>query len=172
MRRPSAAAAVEGRDLQRGRLDALEAADVHRGHGLAVRAGAEAEGRAAAGRAEMVLDDVLVEHVGGERALRRSQPQLLARHEPQQIALAAAVRAVALHDLADLALDLERNAAAMAAAFVDHLVVLSQRSMMISCRLKTHSIKQHGERTIVPGQVRESLSCSASCPVAYPKHGK
>ena len=57
----------------------------------------------------MVVDDVLVEPVGRERALRRGEPQLRARHEPQQVALAAAVRAVAFDDLADIALHLARH---------------------------------------------------------------
>src|SRR6185312_619666 len=116
----SAAAAVEGHDLEGRGLDAFEAADIDGGHGLARRVRAEAERRAAAGRTEVMFDDMLVEQVGGERAFRRREPQALARHEPQEIALAAAMGAVALHDLREIALDLERDAAAMAAAFVGH----------------------------------------------------
>src|SRR5882724_11047470 len=116
----SAAAAVEGHDLEGRGRDAFEAADIDGGHGLARRVSAESEGRAAAGRAEMMLDDVLVEQVGGERAFRHGEPQALARDEPQQVALAAAMGAVALDDLGEIALHLERDAAAMAAAFVGH----------------------------------------------------
>jgi len=62
-RHASTAAAVDCNDLERGWFDALETADIDGGHGLAVRPRAEAERRAAAGRAEVMLDDVLVDQV-------------------------------------------------------------------------------------------------------------
>src|SRR5258706_250493 len=46
---------------------------------------------------------------------------ILPPSDPEQVALPAAMRAVALHELTDLALDLERDAAAVARAFVRHL---------------------------------------------------
>jgi len=61
--RASAATAVEGHDLEGCGLDAFEAADVDRGHGLARRVGAEAE-RCASG------DSVPGNDAGGRSRLR------------------------------------------------------------------------------------------------------
>ena len=49
------------------------------------------------------------------------KPDLLARHEPEEVALPAAVRAVSLDRLRDRPLDLERDPAAVTAAFVGHV---------------------------------------------------
>jgi hypothetical protein len=43
-----------------------------------------------------------------------------ARHKPQQVAFAAAMRTIALDDLLKLAFDLEPDTAAMTTAFVTH----------------------------------------------------
>jgi len=72
----SATATIEGHDLEGRGLDAFETADIDGGHGGTRRVLAEAERRAAAGGAEVVLDDVLVEQVGRERAFRRGQRRL------------------------------------------------------------------------------------------------
>src|SRR5690606_14928009 len=76
--------------------------------------------RATAGRTEMVLDRMAVERVGGQRRLRRLQSELPARHEPEQIALAAAMRAIAFHHFVELALHFEADLPAMAAALMAH----------------------------------------------------
>lgn len=68
----------------------------------------------------MMLDHVFVEGVGGEIALGRLEFQLFLRREPQEIALAAAMRAVAFHQLLDLAFDFEGDLSAMTGAFVGH----------------------------------------------------
>src|SRR5262245_45805673 len=68
----------------------------------------------------MMLDDVLVERIGGKLLARRRQLALVPRNEPQQIALPAAVGTVALHCLGQVTLDRELDAAAMAGAFVLH----------------------------------------------------
>src|SRR5688572_4515725 len=83
----------------------------------------------AAARAEPVLDDVLVERVRAQGRLRRRDPQLATRHEPQQRAFALADRAVAGERAVDHALDLERHAAAMAATVVFHASLLRPRSV-------------------------------------------
>src|SRR5690606_33774547 len=59
--------------------------------------------------------------VRGHRLVRRLQGERAAWHEPQQVALAAAVRTVAFGELADLAFHGEADVAAMAAALVGHV---------------------------------------------------
>src|SRR5690554_5785896 len=81
---------------------------------------AETERRDAADRTEVMLDPMRVERICRELRLAGLEAQVLARHEPQQVALAAAMRAVALHDLPDLALDLVRDLPAMAASRMHH----------------------------------------------------
>src|SRR5882762_746593 len=120
---PSAAAAIELNTLQSREIDSFEAPDVHGRRGRARRADAEPERRCAATGAEVVLYDVLVERVRPEHTLGRREPEVLARHEPQQVALAAAMGAIALHDLLQVPFDLEGDAAAVAATLVRHAVV-------------------------------------------------
>ena len=65
-----------------------------------------------------MLNDVLVEHVGGEVMFRRVALELVAREEPEQVALAAAVEAVSLDDRGvEDGVDLEGDVSAVAAAF-------------------------------------------------------
>jgi hypothetical protein len=68
----------------------------------------------------MMLDDVLIKSVGRQVAFRCGQTQLLPRDKPQQVAFAAAMRAITLRDLPKFTLDLESDTTAMAAAFVSH----------------------------------------------------
>jgi hypothetical protein len=65
-----------------------------------------------------MFDYVLVERVTGEVILRCREPQLVTRQEPEQITFAATVRAIALHDLLNFAVDVECDATAMAATLV------------------------------------------------------
>ena len=67
-----------------------------------------------------MLDNVLVESVGDQTFLWSEQLELRALHEPQQITLATAMRAIALHGLLQPALDFERYLAAVTATFVVH----------------------------------------------------
>jgi hypothetical protein len=67
-----------------------------------------------------MFDDVLVERVRGEIISRCREPQLVTRHEPEQITFAAAVRAIALDDLLNFAINLECDPTAMTAALVHH----------------------------------------------------
>src|SRR5688572_8725071 len=83
-------APVEEHRLQRLGFDTLQAAYVYGRHRPFFRILAEGDRRAAADRAEMMLDHVPVERVGRHILLRRQQARLFARHEPQQRALAAA----------------------------------------------------------------------------------
>ena len=126
-------------------VDALEAAHVDRGRLETVRRDAEPERRAAALGTEVMLDHVLVERVDREPRLGRREPQLVARHEPEEIALAAAIRAVALDDLTDLPLDLVCVLAAMTAA-------VGRASSLPSCFLSAPR----------DGRVRSPLVCLSS----------
>ena len=65
------AASIHLNDLQRSGLDTFQATHIDRRRRGSRRVGAESERRAAASWAKMVLDDVLVESVRGEIALRR-----------------------------------------------------------------------------------------------------
>ena len=87
---PLAAAPVERHPLQRREIDPLETTHIHRRRRRARGAFAEPERRAAAVRAEMVLDHVFVERVGRHLGVGRIETQLLPRHEPEQGALALA----------------------------------------------------------------------------------
>lgn len=69
---------------------------------------------------EMMLYEVLVEGIGGKRGFRRLKRKLGAGHEPEQITLAAAMGAVALHCCIEGALNLECDLPAMATTFVCH----------------------------------------------------
>src|SRR5215213_11035431 len=100
-------AAVNGNSLERRQVDILQAAHVDGRRFDAGRVLAEREGRAAAFRAELMLDEVLVECVGAQRVGAGHERELRARNEPEQVALAAAMRAVALHCLLKVAIHFE-----------------------------------------------------------------
>ena len=68
----------------------------------------------------MMLYGVLVEGVDRNRLPRRSKRELSAGHEPKQIALAAAMRAIALHCCVEGAFNLERDLPAVATTSVCH----------------------------------------------------
>jgi hypothetical protein len=72
-------AAVEMRDRHRGQLDAFQAAQIDRGHAIALRVRPLAIRMDPAHRAEAVPDHVLVEQVGVGVVFRRQQPQRLVR---------------------------------------------------------------------------------------------
>src|SRR6476659_1196031 len=74
----------------------------------------------AAGRAEAVLDQVLVEAVGAGVVVGREQLQRAVRHEPQQRAPALADRAIAGHRRPEVSLDFESHLATVAASLVLH----------------------------------------------------
>src|SRR5699024_2571229 len=100
------------------------AAYIHRRHFGSRRIRAETDGCAAARLAEVVLNYVLVEGIGAEFIFGGQQTQLRARHEPQQIALAAAMRAIAFDDVLRLTFDFKRNTAAVAASRVHGSILL------------------------------------------------
>src|SRR5690606_4973530 len=106
--------------LERAEVDVLETAYVDGRLRRSGRMLAEAERRDAADRTEVVLDPMRVERIRRELRLARLEPQVLARHEPQQVTLAAAMRAVAVHHLRELAFDLVRDLPAVAASRVHH----------------------------------------------------
>src|SRR5689334_3463841 len=116
----SGRAAVVVLDLERLEVDPFDAAHVDGRHGLPVRSGSLAERSRAARGTEVVLDDVLVEHVRRHVLGLRPQLELLARHEPQQRSLALAHRAVARQHFADLAFHVVGDLAAMTAASIVH----------------------------------------------------
>src|SRR5690554_3620309 len=111
----SARAPVDLDRLERREIDPVEAADVDRRELRPRRALAERERGRAARRAESVLDRVPVERVRRELLLAALEAHAFARHEPEEIPLAAAMRAVAVDDPIDLAFDLVRDLAAVAA---------------------------------------------------------
>lgn len=92
------------------------------GHCLATitRLFAYAERCASAIGAEMMLDEMLAESVGGEGFFSISDVELLSGREPQQVAFAAADGAITFHCLAGFDVHLVGNATAMTAAFVVH----------------------------------------------------
>jgi hypothetical protein len=70
---------------------------------------------------ELMPYGFLVEAVGAQIILRGEQAKLRSRNAPQQRAFARTDRAIAVDDLAKVALDLERHPAAVAATLVCHL---------------------------------------------------
>lgn len=64
---------------------------------------------------------MLVEGVGGELIFTAVQLKIVAIDKPQQVALAAAMRAIAFDDLCQLAFHAEFHLAAMAASLVFHV---------------------------------------------------
>jgi hypothetical protein len=76
----------------------------------------------------MMVDGVLVESIGAVASFPGCEPKLLTRDEPQEIPLAAAVRAIALLDLRELSLDLERNVSAVATSLVHETSLLKAAS--------------------------------------------
>src|SRR5262245_551754 len=114
------AATVVRHDFQGAEVERIEAADIDRGGcgTLVIRSGTK--WGAAAIRAKVVLDAVLVERVGSKIGLRRGEAQLVARRKPQQVAPLAADRAIALDDLLDLPFDVERDTPAMTPAVIVH----------------------------------------------------
>src|SRR5690606_23077926 len=108
--------------LERSEVDSVEAADVDRRDLRPRRMLAERERRRAARRAEPMLDAVPVERVRREVLLAALEPHAFARHAPEQIALAAAMRAVAVDNPIDLALDLVGDLAAVTAPGIRHSI--------------------------------------------------
>src|SRR5690606_10240120 len=109
-------AAIDLQAVDRVQGDPFDATQVDRGHLGPIRHLPEPEWLAAAGRAEPVLDDVAVEGVGGHRVCAGGHLQRRARDEPQQETLPAAVRAVALDGLVDLAVHGKPDSPAMTAS--------------------------------------------------------
>ena len=116
--------AVEFADLERRNIDAVEAARVDVDL-IGVRA-RHVERMDAAGLAERMLGGAGVELVGGQIVFAAYQFELLGRHDEMQKALLGAHRAIAIRDAAEIGGDRKTHPAAVAAAFVDFLRVLSQ----------------------------------------------
>ena len=112
--------AVELRHGYGCKIDVFQAANVDRGHAIALGIAALAIGVDAADRTEHVLDGVLVEGVAGGVLLGREQLQLVAGNEPEQRTLALADRAVAGHGFVQRSFDFEGNAATVTASAVVH----------------------------------------------------
>src|SRR5690606_1067962 len=106
--------------LERAEVDVLETTHVDRRHRRSGRMLAETERRHAADRTEMMPDPMRVEGVRRELRLAGLEPHALPRHEPQQVSLAAAMRAVAVDDLGNLPFDVVRDLSAVTASRVHH----------------------------------------------------
>ncbi len=114
--------AVDLLDIQRVEIGARNAAQVDRRHLRAVGAGAHRKALAPAGVAELMVDIMLVELVRRQPLGAALQPELVDRHEAEQKALAAAVRAVAAHRrVGNVALDAIGHRAAVTASFISHV---------------------------------------------------
>ena len=70
----------------------------------------------AAGRAEAMLDDMLVERVSARGRFRRLESQVCSGREPQQRSFARANRAVTCEGAVDIAVHFKLHVAAMAAS--------------------------------------------------------
>src|SRR4029434_9829510 len=95
--------------------------------------------------AEAVRDPVLVELVFARVRLRRLQRERFARHEPQERSLALADRAVARQRALDVALDVERDAAAVTASGVLHDVASRQPCGFTTRLVEAGSTSQHSQ---------------------------
>jgi len=102
-------------------VDSFEAANIDCGDPVALWIGAFSVRVNAARPAKAVLDNALVEHVRADVLFRCEQAQLVARHKPQQRSFAGTHRAIACRRPVELAFNLERNLAAVAATFVFHV---------------------------------------------------
>src|SRR5207342_2958749 len=153
------AVVVVHRDLRQ--IQAFDHPQVHRGDRVALRVVRFAIRVDAAGRAEVVLDDVLVELVRGLGRLGRAQHELVARHEPQQRCAPRAHRTVAGQPAVDLAFDIEGHLAALAASLVVHRTLLP---LAFPAGLYTASLDAQcatSSRTMAPSFMMNTTCCSA-----------
>jgi hypothetical protein len=114
-------------------LDAFEATDVDCSYDIAIGIDALAVGMHATLGTEAVFDGVLVERVSAGVLVWRQKPQLVARDEPHERALALADGAIAGRGTAKRSFNLECNAPAVAASLVKHVLspgkVAAQRTV-------------------------------------------
>src|SRR5579864_6998185 len=109
---------IEKNHFERGRVDSLDAAQVHID---LIRVGARnVERRNAARLAEMMLRDARVKTIGRQLFPGCQQAEAFARHDPMEISLLRANRAIAFLHAIDLAFDLVSDATAMASAAMEH----------------------------------------------------
>jgi hypothetical protein len=120
-------AAVEVLNRNVFQVNSFEAANIDCGHPIPPWIGALSIRVNAACLAKAVLDDVLVERVGADVFFRCVQVQLVAWHKPQERSFAGTHRAVACHRPVEIAIDLERNLAAVTATLVFHVNSLSSK---------------------------------------------
>src|SRR5690606_15541604 len=119
--RRSEARPVDLLNMQRLKVGAGNAAQVYCRHLRPIGAGADGKTLAAALRAELVVDIMLVKPVRLELVGPACQAELVDRHEAQQKALAPAVRTVAAHCCpGNFALDSIGYRAAVAASVIGH----------------------------------------------------
>jgi hypothetical protein len=109
-------APIDWNALERCKFHTLEATHVNRGHSGTTWTYTRPERRTATGGAEVMIDDMLVELVGGHALFGRFDAELGAWNEPKEIPFATAMRTVALFDFRELTLDFKRNPTAMAAS--------------------------------------------------------
>src|SRR5689334_9139795 len=96
---PLPAPAVERHGFERTDIDALEAPHIDRDHRRAVGLGAVREGFDTTDRAELVVNDLLVELILGEILGAGAQRKLLRRDKGEEKPMFCADGAVAGHDL-------------------------------------------------------------------------
>lgn len=86
-------------------VELWQTADIYSGHKVTGAILANAEWSASAYAAKVMLDGVSVKRVCAELFLRSEKPQLFPRHEPKQITLPTAMRAIAFYNLLGGTLD-------------------------------------------------------------------
>ena len=107
--------AIEGSNRDRREVDVRHASKIDGGDGVAFRIRAFAKHMDSAGRAEPMLDDMLVEQVGARRFVQSLQSEAGARDEPQERGSSGADGTVAGQPAIDGAFDFDGDIAAVAA---------------------------------------------------------
>jgi hypothetical protein len=113
--------AIEMLNRHASQVDSIEAANIDRGHRIAVGVAAFSIRMNATRSAKAMLDNVLVERVRADGLFRCEQVQVFARHKPQKRSFTGAHRAIARHRPVELAFYLEGNLATVTATVVLHL---------------------------------------------------
>ncbi len=116
---PLKTSSVDLGDRQAIEIDIRQAANIDRRHrpGLALAVGI---GRNSTVGTEMMLDDVFVELIGRYGSGGGLERQIFARHEGEKSAAPAAHRAIAIHRLRNIGLDLKGDGPAVTTSRIDH----------------------------------------------------
>ncbi|WP_422664253.1 hypothetical protein [Stenotrophomonas sp. UBA7606] len=106
--------AIHGNALDGRQVQVLDATQVDGGSLATIGGSAQPEWLATTGAAELMLDHMAVERIGAQRGFTLPDMQGLARYEPKQEALAAAMGAIAFVSLLRVAFTREAHRTTMA----------------------------------------------------------